>query len=68
MNDIEMVGGQREARGGYKVDVTRGQRVGRVSSEWFSRPSSAFDSTATFQPGYGRRRTRWSGYARRRRI
>jgi hypothetical protein len=24
--------------GGYKVDVTRGQRVGRVSSEWFSRP------------------------------
>jgi hypothetical protein len=24
--------------GGYKVDVTRGERVGRVSSEWFSRP------------------------------
>jgi len=23
---------------GFKVDVTRGQRVGRVSSEWFSRP------------------------------
>jgi hypothetical protein len=23
---------------GYKVDVSRGQRVGRVSSEWFSRP------------------------------
>ena len=24
--------------GGYKVDITRGDRVGRVSSEWFSRP------------------------------
>jgi hypothetical protein len=24
--------------GGYKVDVSRGSRVGRVSSEWFSRP------------------------------
>jgi hypothetical protein len=23
---------------GFKVDVSRGQRVGRVSSEWFSRP------------------------------
>jgi hypothetical protein len=26
------------ARGGYAVDVSRGQRIGRVSSEWFSRP------------------------------
>ncbi len=25
--------------GGYKVDVSRGERVGRVSSEWFSRPA-----------------------------
>lgn len=25
-------------RGGYKVDISRGQRIGRVSSEWFSRP------------------------------
>jgi hypothetical protein len=24
---------------GYKVDVNRGERVGRVSSEWFSRPA-----------------------------
>ena len=24
--------------GGYKVDVSRGERVGRVSSEWFARP------------------------------
>jgi hypothetical protein len=25
--------------GGYKVDVSRGDRIGRVSSEWFSRPA-----------------------------
>jgi hypothetical protein len=24
--------------GGYEVDVSRGERIGRVSSEWFSRP------------------------------
>ena len=23
---------------GYKVDTSRGERIGRVSSEWFSRP------------------------------
>ena len=26
------------ASGAYKVDISRGQRIGRVSSEWFSRP------------------------------
>lgn len=26
------------AGGAYKVDISRGQRIGRVSSEWFSRP------------------------------
>jgi hypothetical protein len=26
------------ASGGFKVDLSRGERVGRVSSEWFSRP------------------------------
>src|SRR5258707_15408076 len=25
--------------GGYKVDARRGQHIGRVSSEWFSRPA-----------------------------
>jgi len=24
--------------GGFKVDISRGERIGRVSSEWFSRP------------------------------
>ena len=26
-------------RGGYKVDASRGERIGRVSSEWLSRPA-----------------------------
>jgi hypothetical protein len=26
------------AQGAYKVDISRGRRIGRVSSEWFSRP------------------------------
>jgi hypothetical protein len=25
--------------GGYKMDVSCGERIGRVSSEWFSRPA-----------------------------
>jgi hypothetical protein len=29
----------RDQRGAFKVDVSRGQRVGRVSSEWFLRPA-----------------------------
>jgi hypothetical protein len=30
---------ERNTRSGYHVDVSRGQRIGRVSSEWFSRPA-----------------------------
>ncbi|MGZ2754333.1 hypothetical protein, partial [Klebsiella pneumoniae] len=29
---------EQPASGGFRVDVSRGKRVGRVSSEWFSRP------------------------------
>ena len=32
---MEILDGRREVSGGYKVDATRGQRVSRVSSEWF---------------------------------
>lgn len=35
---IQVLDARRDVSGGYKVDVSRGQRVGRVSSEWFSRP------------------------------
>jgi len=27
-----------QVQGGFKVDISRGERIGRVSSEWFSRP------------------------------
>ena len=30
--------GARPVTGGFKVDISRGERIGRVSSEWFSRP------------------------------
>jgi len=29
---------QKAAQTGFKVDIKRGERIGRVSSEWFSRP------------------------------
>jgi hypothetical protein len=39
MTQVEILDARRDTSGGYKVDVTRGERVGRVSSEWFSRPA-----------------------------
>ena len=36
---MEGLDGQRDLSGGYKVDASRGERVSRVSSEWFSRPA-----------------------------
>ncbi|HQU67393.1 MAG TPA: DUF932 domain-containing protein [Albidovulum sp.] len=38
MAQIEILEPARPVRGGYKVDVGRGERIGRVSSEWFNRP------------------------------
>lgn len=38
MTQITIVDGARNAQAGYKVDASRGQRIGRVSSEWYSRP------------------------------
>ncbi|WP_297838445.1 DUF932 domain-containing protein [uncultured Roseibium sp.] len=38
MTQVEFLDGRSDARGGYKVDVTRGEQIGRVSSEWYSRP------------------------------
>lgn len=50
-------------RSGYKVDASRGQRVGRVSSEWFNRPAderylSLSDLMASVQSRAERSRTR----------
>ena len=37
MDNLDDAGDPRSS--GYKVDVNRGKRIGRVSSEWFSRPA-----------------------------
>ena len=39
MTQIEIQTPTQNVRRGYKVDVSRGQRIGRVSSEWFNRPA-----------------------------
>ena len=36
--NTEIIDAGRDINGGYKVDVSRGSNVDRVSSEWFSRP------------------------------
>ena len=36
--NIQILDARRDTSGGYKVDVGRGERIGRVSSEWFNRP------------------------------
>lgn len=36
--NMEITASQSGVSSGYRVDVSRGERVGRVSSEWFSRP------------------------------
>ena len=36
--NMQVLDARRDMSGGYKVDVSRGERIGRVSSEWFSRP------------------------------
>ena len=39
MTQVNILDTARAERGGYRVDVSRGERIGRVSSEWFSRPA-----------------------------
>ncbi|MFG1191214.1 DUF932 domain-containing protein [Xanthobacter flavus] len=39
MTEVQVLDASREATGGYKVDASRGGVIGRVSSEWFSRPA-----------------------------
>tara|TARA_R110000787_G_scaffold108759_5_gene217207 strand:+ start:2236 stop:2505 length:270 start_codon:yes stop_codon:yes gene_type:complete len=36
--NTDIIDAGRDISGGYKVDVSRGANVDRVSSEWFSRP------------------------------
>jgi len=37
--NMQVLDARRDPSGGYRVDVSRGERVSRVSSEWFSRPA-----------------------------
>ncbi|MBS1164380.1 MAG: hypothetical protein H6R00_405 [Proteobacteria bacterium] len=37
--NMQVLDARRDMSGGYKVDISRGKRIGRVSSEWFSRPA-----------------------------
>ncbi len=59
----QVLDARRDASGGYRVDVSRGSRVGRVSSEWFSRPDderflSLSDLHASVEGRAARSRTR----------
>jgi hypothetical protein len=35
MTQVQVLDAVRDRVGGHKVDVRRGERIGRVSSEWF---------------------------------
>ena len=37
--NMQILDARRDTSSGYRVDVSRSERVGRVSSEWFSRPA-----------------------------
>ena len=37
MSQLDIQNAARDQHGAFKVDVSRGERIGRVSSEWFSR-------------------------------
>ena len=60
LNTLDAASGE---PGGYKVDIGRGERIGRVSSEWFSRPAderylSLSELFAAVRDRAGRSRTR----------
>jgi hypothetical protein len=37
--NMQVLDARRDTSGGYKLAVSRGERIGRCSSEWFSRPA-----------------------------
>jgi len=38
MTIVTLTQNEQPVSGGFRVDISRGERIGRVSSEWFSRP------------------------------
>jgi hypothetical protein len=56
MTMITLTQNEQPVSGGFRVDVSRGERVGRVSSEWFSRPDDERYLSLTDLHGAVRRR------------
>lgn len=56
MTQVEFLDAARGGNVGYRVDVSRGARIGRVSSEWFSRPADEryLSLSELFAAVYGR--------------
>ena len=57
MNIMTLSQSDQKDSGGFRVDVSRGQRIGRVSSEWFSRPDD--ERFLNLSGLNARRRGRW---------
>ncbi|WP_338834514.1 DUF932 domain-containing protein [Bradyrhizobium septentrionale] len=53
---ITLTKNEQPVSGGFRVDISRGERVGRVSSEWFSRPDDERYLSLTDLYGAVRRR------------
>lgn len=56
MTMITLTKNEQPVSGGFRVDISRGERVGRVSSEWFSRPDDERYLSLTDLYGAVRRR------------
>jgi hypothetical protein len=56
MTMVTLTQNEQPVSSGFRVDVSRGQRVGRVSSEWFSRPDDERYLSLTDLHGAVRRR------------
>src|SRR5258707_877459 len=56
MTMITLTQNEQPVSSGFRVDVSRGERVGRVSSEWFSRPDDERYLSLTDLYGAVRRR------------
>jgi len=56
MTMMTLTQNEQPVSGGFRVDISRGERVGRVSSEWFSRPDDERYLSLTDLYGAVRRR------------
>jgi len=59
--NMQVLDPRHDRSGGYKVDASRGERIGRVSSEWFSRPADERYRPNHVARGLKTRRTRSIG-------